>query len=146
MAEQSVSRPPTIAPAGMVCSPHALASAAGVDVLRAGGSAVDAALAIRAVLSVVHPHMKGFGSGVMANGTGVVLQNRSSHFSLDPSHPNRLEAGKRPMHALIASMAVQDGVLRHIVGCMGEVDQSVTKRVLDGHRSRVTTRLFDSSW
>src|SRR5207253_8525467 len=35
-------RPATLAPRGIVTSPHALASQAGVDVLRAGGSAVDA--------------------------------------------------------------------------------------------------------
>src|SRR3989442_6298694 len=50
-------RPPTIAPKGMVASPHSLASAAGVDALRAGGSAVDAAIATGAALSVLYPHM-----------------------------------------------------------------------------------------
>jgi gamma-glutamyltranspeptidase/glutathione hydrolase len=45
----------------MVTSPHALASAAGVDVLRAGGSAVDAAIATSAVLAVVYPHMTSIG-------------------------------------------------------------------------------------
>src|SRR3954465_13414113 len=54
-------RPPTLASRGMVSSPHALASGAGVDVLRAGGSAVDAAIATSAVLSVVYPHMTGVG-------------------------------------------------------------------------------------
>src|SRR4029079_105572 len=54
-------RPVTLAPRGMVTSPHALASQAGVDVLRAGGSAVDAAIATSAVLSVVYPHMTGVG-------------------------------------------------------------------------------------
>ncbi len=54
-------RPATLAPNGMVTSPHALASAAGVDVLRAGGSAIDAAIATSAVLSVVYPHMTGIG-------------------------------------------------------------------------------------
>jgi gamma-glutamyltranspeptidase len=54
-------RPATLAANGMVTSPHALASSAGVDVLRAGGSAVDAAIATAAVLSVVYPHMTGLG-------------------------------------------------------------------------------------
>src|SRR5262245_37973574 len=54
-------RPATLAPAGMVASPHSLASAAGVDVLRAGGSAVDAAIATSAVLAVVYPHMTSIG-------------------------------------------------------------------------------------
>ena len=38
-------RPATLAPNGIVTSPHSLASAAGIDVLRAGGSAIDAAIA-----------------------------------------------------------------------------------------------------
>src|SRR2546425_180988 len=54
-------RPTTLAPRGMVTSPHSLASAAGVDVLRAGGSAIDAAIATSAVLAVVYPHMTGIG-------------------------------------------------------------------------------------
>jgi gamma-glutamyltranspeptidase/glutathione hydrolase len=40
-------------------SPHAAASRAGAEVLAAGGSAMDAAVAINAVLCVVYPHMCG---------------------------------------------------------------------------------------
>jgi gamma-glutamyltranspeptidase len=54
-------RPVTLASRGMVTSPHSLASAAGVDALRAGGSAIDAAIATSAVLAVVYPHMTGIG-------------------------------------------------------------------------------------
>ena len=54
-------RPATLGTRGMVTSPHSLASAAGVDVLRAGGSAIDAAIATSAVLAVVYPHMTGVG-------------------------------------------------------------------------------------
>src|SRR3954470_6308871 len=54
-------RPATTAPNGLVTSPHSLASAAGLDVLRAGGTAVDAAVATSAALSVLYPHMTGIG-------------------------------------------------------------------------------------
>src|ERR1700676_2765918 len=45
----------------MVASPHALATAAGVDVLRRGGNAVDAAIAANAVLTVAYPASCGIG-------------------------------------------------------------------------------------
>src|SRR5258706_10427245 len=45
----------------MVASPHAAASQSGADVLRAGGSAVDAALAAASSLGVLYPHMCGIG-------------------------------------------------------------------------------------
>ena len=59
--EITTGRPVTMGPTGMVTCPHALASQAGVDVLRAGGSAVDAAIATSAALSVLYPHMTGVG-------------------------------------------------------------------------------------
>ncbi|MBN4666162.1 gamma-glutamyltransferase family protein [Pandoraea nosoerga] len=47
--------------AGLVTSPHGLASAAGRDVLRQGGNAIEAAIAIAAVLCVTMPHFTGLG-------------------------------------------------------------------------------------
>ncbi|MEM6748160.1 MAG: gamma-glutamyltransferase [Pseudomonadota bacterium] len=46
---------------GMVTSPHHLASAAGLNVLRDGGNAIEAAIATAASLAVVYPHMNGIG-------------------------------------------------------------------------------------
>lgn len=45
----------------MVTSPHDLASQAGLDILKAGGNAVEAAIAIGACLSVTYPHFTGLG-------------------------------------------------------------------------------------
>jgi gamma-glutamyltranspeptidase/glutathione hydrolase len=60
-----------------------------------------------------------FGSCVTSPQTGVVMQNRSAYFSLDPKHPNRLEPGKTPLHTLIASMAFRNDKLWAVLGCMG---------------------------
>ncbi|MDH4324115.1 MAG: gamma-glutamyltransferase, partial [Betaproteobacteria bacterium] len=60
-----------------------------------------------------------FGSAVVAGETGVVLQNRSAYFSLDPAHPNVLQPGKIPLHTLIASIGKRDGRLWSVLGCMG---------------------------
>ncbi|MDT6961190.1 gamma-glutamyltransferase [Cupriavidus sp. SZY C1] len=46
---------------GMVTSPHRLASEAGLDILRAGGNAIEAAIAVGATLAVTYPHFTGLG-------------------------------------------------------------------------------------
>ena len=54
------------APNGMVCSVDALASEAGIALLRAGGSAADAAVGTSAVLAVTSQHMCGMGGDLFA--------------------------------------------------------------------------------
>ena len=54
------------APSGMVSSVDHLATAAGVALLRVGGSAADAAVATSAVLAVTTPHMCGMGGDLLA--------------------------------------------------------------------------------
>ncbi len=46
---------------GMVTAPHHLAAQAGLRILRDGGNAVDATIAMAATLAVVYPHMTGIG-------------------------------------------------------------------------------------
>src|SRR6185369_16335509 len=60
-----------------------------------------------------------FGSCVVAGDTGVMLQNRSAYFSLDPAHPNCVAPGKTPLHTLIASLAFRNRKLWGVLGCMG---------------------------
>jgi oxamate amidohydrolase len=46
---------------GLVATPHALASQAGLAILKRGGNALDAAIAAATTVAVVYPHMNGVG-------------------------------------------------------------------------------------
>jgi gamma-glutamyltranspeptidase/glutathione hydrolase len=60
------------------------------------------------VAAVIQSLFNAFGSGVVPPGTGLCLQNRGRHFSLDPTYPSALAPGKRPFHTLMASITTRD--------------------------------------
>ncbi len=65
-ALEFLGRPDVIGTRGAVVAGHPLAAAAGADVLRRGGNAVDAVVTMAAVLAVVRPHMNGVGGDALA--------------------------------------------------------------------------------
>lgn len=71
------------------------------------------------VVSMIQSVAYDFGSGIVAEGTGMLLQNRGAYFSLDSRHVNRLEPKKRTMHTLIPAMAARDGRAWASFGTMG---------------------------
>jgi gamma-glutamyltranspeptidase/glutathione hydrolase len=71
------------------------------------------------LISLIQSVAFDFGSGIVAETTGVMLQNRGCYFSLDPRHVNRLEPRKRTMHTLIPALATRDGRPWALFGTMG---------------------------
>src|SRR5262245_61157142 len=59
--ERFATRSPVIATHGMVASAHPLATLIGIDILRRGGNAMDAAIAVNAALGFLEPTSCGIG-------------------------------------------------------------------------------------
>jgi gamma-glutamyltranspeptidase / glutathione hydrolase len=75
------------------------------------------------MVSLIQSNYNEFGSGMVAPGTGFVLQDRGALFSLDPNSPNALAGHKRPIHTIIPAFA-QKGDVQIAFGIMGGWNQS----------------------
>ncbi len=107
------------------------------SVLPTGGTTYLCAVdADGTAISLIQSIYGTFGSGVVAPGTGIVLQNRAAGFVEDPTHPNRLAPGRRPFHTIIPGMLLEAGGLLGPFGVMGGAMQP------QGHL-QVVLRLVD---
>jgi gamma-glutamyltranspeptidase len=82
----------------------------------------ECGLAISLVESVSAP----WGAGVVAAGTGVLLNNRMAGFGRDPAQPNGIAPGKRPANTLAPCLVTLDGALTMTLGTPGTVGQTCT--------------------
>jgi gamma-glutamyltranspeptidase/glutathione hydrolase len=127
-------RSAAIAANAMAATSHPLATLTALDVLRAGGNAVDAAIATVAVLCVAEPHMTGIG------GDCFVL------YSPKGGAPIALNgSGRAPMKATVDwyrehGIRAIETETPHAVSVPGAVDAWC--RLLDDHGTKDMTELF----
>ena len=78
-------------------------------------------------VSWIQSNFASFGSGKAVPGTGIILHNRGSLYTLDPKHPNVVAPGKRPFHTLSPAMMLNnDGSLAAVFGTPGGDGQPQT--------------------
>jgi gamma-glutamyltranspeptidase/glutathione hydrolase len=94
-------RSEVLAQHGMVCTSHPLASQVGLDVLKSGGSAVDAAIAANAALGLMEPVSCGIGGDLFAI---VYSAKENKLYGLNASGRSPLGLGFDQMQAELAKL------------------------------------------
>jgi gamma-glutamyltranspeptidase/glutathione hydrolase len=93
---------PATAKHAMIAAGHPLAVEAGLELLRAGGSAADAAIGVQLVLNLVEPQSSGIGGGAFALYWDAAVGQLKSYDGRETApaaaRPDRFLVGKSPMH------------------------------------------------
>jgi gamma-glutamyltranspeptidase/glutathione hydrolase len=77
-------------------------------------------------VSALQSLQSAFGSTLVAEGTGILLNNRMTYWHLNADHVDCLEPGKRVRHTMNPVMAFRDGKLRLVFGTPGADTQTQT--------------------
>jgi gamma-glutamyltranspeptidase/glutathione hydrolase len=123
--------------AALLSKAYAAERARGIDPARANPQAFAGALPTEGgdttylsvvdrdgnMVSLIQSNFANFGSGLVPEGAGFVLQSRGGLFTMDRAHPNALAPRKRPLHTIIPGFMTR-GDVNVAFGIMGGWNQS----------------------